>query len=266
MALSALFHDVGKAIATVIHETGRITAHGHEKDSKKITSEILVDLGADSKLKEDVLFLVFRHMIAHSKDTNVKTLDRLILEAGTELVDQLLLHGVADVKAGCGDLTDCIRLRELFESMDKQRYTERDPKFVKDEKNDFKAVIFDCDGTLIDSEGSHFYAWQKVVLNRDHHFSLEDFIQCMGNASPAIAQKLAIKMNSPSAEELLSESRDYYQRHAKTGQKPIQHTVEFALKLAKEKERLGIKLAVASAGKKDEILRSLKQIGIDEIF
>lgn len=119
MTLSALLHDVGKATATVIHETGRITAHGHENDSKKITTKILTDLGADSKLKEDVLFLVYRHMIAHSKDANVKTLQRLIVEAGIDLVDQLLLHGVADVKGGCGDITHCIRLRELFESMDK---------------------------------------------------------------------------------------------------------------------------------------------------
>jgi hypothetical protein len=117
MALSALLHDVGKATTTVIHETGRITAHGHENDSKKIASEILTELGADSKLKEDVLFLVYRHMIAHSKDANIKTLNRLINEGGIDLVDQLLLHGVADVKGGCGDLTDCIRLRELFETL-----------------------------------------------------------------------------------------------------------------------------------------------------
>jgi hypothetical protein len=120
MALAALFHDVGKATATVIHETGRISAHGHESDSKKIASEILDDLGVDIKLKEEVLFLVFRHMLAHSKDTTIKTLRNLVLEAGSDLVDQLLLHGVADVKGGCGDFTDCIRLRELFDSMDKQ--------------------------------------------------------------------------------------------------------------------------------------------------
>ena len=119
MALSALFHDVGKSTATVIHETGRITAHGHENDSKKIASKILVDLGAESKLKKDVLFLVFRHMLAHSKDTNIKTLHRLILEVGDELVDQLLLHGVADVKSGSGDFTNCIRLRKLFDSHNK---------------------------------------------------------------------------------------------------------------------------------------------------
>lgn len=124
MALSALFHDVGKEATTVInHETGRITAFGHESVSKKIASQMLLTLGADPKLTEDVLFLVFRHMVAHSNSTNIKTLKRLITEANVDLVDQLLLHGVADVKGGCGDLTDCIRLRELFDSIDKSDIT-----------------------------------------------------------------------------------------------------------------------------------------------
>jgi len=119
MAISAPFHDVGKKQTTVINETGKIAAHGHENVSKRIAKKILDDLGADSKLKADVLFLVARRMIAHCKDTNIKTLSRLVLEAGKNLVDQLLLHGVADVKSGCGDFTDCIRLRELFDGMDK---------------------------------------------------------------------------------------------------------------------------------------------------
>lgn len=132
--------------------------------------------------------------------------------------------------------------------------------------NQIKAIIFDCDGTLIDNEGSHFYAWQKVVLNRNHFFSLEDHLLCMGNANPSIAQKLAAKMKAPSAEELLSESKAYYQEHARNGQKPIQHTVDFVLKLARDKHRLGIKLAVASAGKKEDVLHSLILLGIDEVF
>lgn len=129
-----------------------------------------------------------------------------------------------------------------------------------------QAVIFDCDGTLIDSEASHLYAWQKVVLNRDHFFSLEDYQQCMGNANPVIAQRLAAKIGAASIEELLSESRFYYQEHAKKGFMPIRHTVEFALELARGKHKLGIKLAVASAGRKEEILRNLKGIGIEGIF
>lgn len=127
-ALASLLHDVGKAVSTVIHETGRISARGHENESRKIASRVLEDLGADPELKESVLFLVFRHMIAHSKDTTKKTVQRLINEAGETLVEQLLLHGVADVKGGCGDLTECLRIQKLFDETKEHSliYTERD--------------------------------------------------------------------------------------------------------------------------------------------
>lgn len=118
MALSALFHDTGKKYTTVIQEDGRITAREHENVSRKIASEILDDLGADPKLKEEVLFLVYRHMLAHSSETKEKTLQKLILESSRELVDQLLQHGVADVKGGSGDFTECIRLRKIFDNID----------------------------------------------------------------------------------------------------------------------------------------------------
>lgn len=120
MSLAALFHDTGKAYTSVSLPNGRISARGHEQVSKKIASEVLDDLGADANLKEDVLFLVYHHMLAHGKDTKEKTLQKLIYEGSVELVDQLLLHGVADVKSGCGDFTECNRLRELFERMSKQ--------------------------------------------------------------------------------------------------------------------------------------------------
>lgn len=118
MALSALFHDVGKRDTTVIRDDGRITAYGHENSSKKIAQELLNKINAPEKLKKDVLFLIYRHMLAHSKDTNIKTLTKLVLEGGYDLVNQLLLHGVADVKGGSSDFTECIRLRKLFDGMD----------------------------------------------------------------------------------------------------------------------------------------------------
>lgn len=129
-----------------------------------------------------------------------------------------------------------------------------------------KAIIFDCDGTLADSEGAHFYAWQKVLLQRNQFFSYDDFLLCLGNANPTVAKTLAQKIDNASAEELLAERKAYYEEFIKKGHNPIQGTVNLASNLYKEKERLGIKLAVASAGKKDEVIACLKHLGIDHIF
>ncbi len=72
----------------------------------------------DEILKHEILFLVLSTYACHSKDTNIKTLRRLILEGGFNLVDQLLLHGVADVKGGCGvSYRMQLELEKLFESL-----------------------------------------------------------------------------------------------------------------------------------------------------
>lgn len=117
LSLAALLHDVGKASTSVVLESGAITAHGHEEVSDQISHEILEALGAEDQLKKEVRFLVRHHMTAHNKDANAKTLRRLVLEGGRELVDQLLQHGVADVSGGCRDFTDCERLRHLFDHL-----------------------------------------------------------------------------------------------------------------------------------------------------
>lgn len=120
LSLAALLHDVGKAATTVIWESGVITTRGHEGVSAQLTQDILCALGADNQLKNEVVFLVRHHMTAHNKDTNAKTLRRLIREGGRHLVDQLLQHGVADVAGGSRDFTDCDRIRDLFDHLEEK--------------------------------------------------------------------------------------------------------------------------------------------------
>lgn len=132
--------------------------------------------------------------------------------------------------------------------------------------NSIKAIIFDCDGTLIDNIPSFQYAWQKILVSRNHYYSLDDHFMCVGHASPDIVKAFAARLNISSTDDLLLECKKHYHEHLKTCLKPIQHTVDFALNLVKEKERLGIKLAVASAGKKKEIMESLAFVGLDKAF
>ncbi|HEV8053140.1 MAG TPA: HD domain-containing protein [Parachlamydiaceae bacterium] len=120
MSLAALLHDVGKAAATVILDSGAIKAHGHEEISAQMAHDILSKLGASDELQKEVVFLVRHHMKAHSHDTKAKTLRRLILEGGRDLVDQLLQHGVADVAGGCRDFTACERIRHLLNHLEEK--------------------------------------------------------------------------------------------------------------------------------------------------
>jgi HAD superfamily hydrolase (TIGR01509 family) len=129
-----------------------------------------------------------------------------------------------------------------------------------------KAIIFDCDGTLVDSEEAHLSAWQQTLQNRGADLTLEQRIFYTGKTTHVIAKHIAESIGSDCPEAIIAEKRVHYKELHKRGLPPIEATVDFLKRLAKEKERLGLKLGVASAGIKSDILDSLKHLGIEDLF
>jgi len=128
-----------------------------------------------------------------------------------------------------------------------------------------KAIIFDCDGTLVDSEEAHHSAWEKTLQNRGHDLTLDQRILFTGKTAPVIA-KLISESHGFDPDEILAEKRAHYRELHQRGLPPIEGTVDFAKRLAKEKERLGLKLGIASAGIKSDILSYLHHLGIEHLF
>jgi beta-phosphoglucomutase len=131
---------------------------------------------------------------------------------------------------------------------------------------DIKAIVFDCDGTLVDSEYAHFTAWRKTLLKYKYDFKLEDWHQFAGKGDIFIADFYSQKLAQNIKSELLAYKKSIYSDMQLAGFPPIKSTVDFACLLAQEKERLGIKLAVASAGRREETIKSLRSIGILDYF
>jgi len=57
------------------------------------------------------------------------------------------------------------------------------------ENNCFKAVIFDMDGTLIDSTEADFLAWQKLFSFYKKPFIFQDYISLMGIKSAEVVNE-----------------------------------------------------------------------------
>lgn len=133
-------------------------------------------------------------------------------------------------------------------------------------KKRIKAIIFDCDGTLVDSEKSHLTAWQKVANNYKSGLSYDDYLDFVGGSDSRLAKILAKRIGHDSPEELLLMKRDYFLAHLKKGMPPIEPTVQFVRNLFKERERHGLKMAVASAALKHEVLENLKFLGFENLF
>jgi len=127
-----------------------------------------------------------------------------------------------------------------------------------------QAVIFDCDGTLVDSEQAHFLSWQVAIQNRGQTLDKQTYIRhFVGLGDFAILKSLGFS----DLDALLHEKNEAFSRHHDDAHiVPIGPTVDFARKLFEQKEHYRLKLAVASGARKEDILRSLKSLGIEHYF
>jgi len=119
---------------------------------------------------------------------------------------------------------------------------------------------------LIDSEYSHYLSWQQAMQKYGHDLTLDEYYFYVGKPALENANLFAAKMGIDCANELLKDKRCHYHELQAKGIPPIQPTIDFVHLLAKEKNKWKLSLGVASAAKKEEILRNLRQHGIEECF
>jgi beta-phosphoglucomutase-like phosphatase (HAD superfamily) len=130
-----------------------------------------------------------------------------------------------------------------------------------------KAVIFDCDGTLVDSEEAHYKAWRFALQKEGGDLTVQEYYDYVGKPAPLLARTLAEKVKSKeTADTLLDAKRKHYQTMQAGGHLPIEATVDFLKRLFQEKDRFNLKLGLASAAKKTEILVNLRHLAIEHLF
>jgi beta-phosphoglucomutase-like phosphatase (HAD superfamily)/N-acetylglutamate synthase-like GNAT family acetyltransferase len=129
-----------------------------------------------------------------------------------------------------------------------------------------KAVLFDCDGTLVDSEGAHYLGWKKALIELGHDLTPDDYTPLVGKSAETNAQLLAKKAGQTDIDFILKVKREHYKFLLERGMPAIEPTVNFLKQLAEKKEQLGLKIGVCSAAKKREILTHLRHLGIDHLL
>lgn len=117
-------------------------------------------------------------------------------------------------------------------------------------------VIFDKDGTMIESEGLHFKAWQDAYKGVGYALSLEDYIQHGTARKPQIFMNTMLPdFNSSFYDNLLQTKENQY---ANSKSEDMHHIDGFLGLFRRLRERVA-KIAVASsdshAGIKDDLTR-----------
>lgn len=126
-----------------------------------------------------------------------------------------------------------------------------------------KALIFDFDGLILDTESAWFHAY-KNVLAEDYQFdlTLDDFVKCVGADDTALFSILDEKMKIPFiAEDIRQKARHLHT--VQIEQTPARDGVEAYLKKAKE---LGLINAICTSSKESWITKHLKHLQLYDYF
>lgn len=138
-----------------------------------------------------------------------------------------------------------------------------------------KAIIFDCDGTLIDNGIGYFLDWQHALRCQGYDLNADEFWDFMNKnrlvgapgADEIIVKYCCELVGRECANELLKDKKAFSAKLHQTYEFPaIEPTVNFLHALGKEKEDLGLKIGLASANSKENIFRVLKRLKVEQYF
>lgn len=125
-----------------------------------------------------------------------------------------------------------------------------------------RAIVFDCDGVLIDSEGLAWQAWREVLAVHGYRPSDNEIQNLLGRSADEIhnyfSSKVTISDKSEMKAALETTMMRLFDQHLKR--------FEDAVSLAIASKARGMRMAVASSSDHDRVVRSLNIVGIPELF
>ena len=125
------------------------------------------------------------------------------------------------------------------------------------------AVIFDCDGTLADSEPLAARAWSQVLAPLGYNPTEADILACLGRSFPAVRDHYAaVAHDLPTAENLWPTFSVAMLNLIATSLAPFDDAVALAIDLHKA----GVPMAVATSSPRQRLDATLAALGVNGLF
>lgn len=132
-------------------------------------------------------------------------------------------------------------------------------------EDDLQGLVFDCDGTLVDTMPAFWLSWHLTCEKHGLHLTEEKFYSLAGTPIYDMVRDLILEaglQDSLSIDEVLASKTTFNKEAvAKIGTPAIDVVVSIARHYHGKKP-----LAVASSGNKEDVIESLKSNGIYELF
>ncbi|WP_029631338.1 HAD family hydrolase, partial [Zavarzinella formosa] len=126
-----------------------------------------------------------------------------------------------------------------------------------------RGILLDIDGTLADSNDAHAHAWVKALAESGHAVALEKIRPLIGMGGDKLLPKVSgIDAESKEGKKISDRRGEIFLDEYLPHLQPTRGAKELLEKLA----AMGLKLAVASSAKKDELKPLLKICGADKVI
>lgn len=124
-----------------------------------------------------------------------------------------------------------------------------------------KAILFDIDGTLVDSNNFHILAWAEAFKAAGHEFRLADLHEQIGKGADNYVQALLPDASDEEAERLGEEHGRLFRDHYSGRLKPFSKARDLLARCKAE----GLKVILASSASADELEHHLALLGAHDL-
>ncbi len=130
-------------------------------------------------------------------------------------------------------------------------------------KANISAVIFDCDGVLVETLNDSFLSYQQALAKHNVIFTLEEYVPLTGQITEEkMASIVRMKNLSLDPVALITERNIILEELRSKGVEPIVDAVRLLQQLIANKKKYNIKIGLASSAPRKHIIQNLEQIKI----
>jgi HAD superfamily hydrolase (TIGR01509 family) len=126
---------------------------------------------------------------------------------------------------------------------------------------DFKAYLFDCDGTVADSMPAHYIAWKRALDEQGATFTEQQFYGWGGLPAEAVIERLNREQGLHMVPAVVAERKEEFYYESLPELKAVPEVLEHVL------EGYGrILMAIVSGSTRESVVASLSALGLLDKF